>query len=240
MTILEKVKEYTNRHGMVDNYGGDNVSQNALLFTGEMYIILNQLGLLDVVDIKLMRANIDKHKADVGLYHRAPDNFELNAQDDLIGLTALAKEVGWDDITREVIERAETQTRLFSIFGIYNVFNNTNPGQWLPAAWLGRFPFVIAHFYYAAKRRPTLLLRLAFILNLLASLFKTPKPNHHDYWTLTWLMAYTAKGQGFFVDLAIKVFAKQVEKHGGMGHIVGEFFANKEHPIAQTWGSVKL
>jgi hypothetical protein len=41
-------------------------------------------------------------------------------------------------------------------------------------------------------------------------------------------------------DLAIKVFFKQVEKHGGIGKICSDYFANPEHPIAQTWGSVKL
>lgn len=243
--LLYLVKCYTDRFGLIQDKR-NHTSGNGLLYTAEMYIVLNRLGLLADVDKEKIKQVIRSCQQEPGLFNRHPESREQNAQDDMIGLTALAHELGWQDISNEVLvygQRKTFITRLYSFLGIFlrYVYNNNKPGEFSLGAWLGRYPHLVAHFYFAANKQPPMWRKLWWVLVVLLSSKEDLK--HQDAWQLTWLLCCTAKGKSFICDQAIKYFKYRLNKltNGeGIGKINGDYFGNHDHPVAISWSKVEL
>lgn len=243
--LLFLVKAYTDRFGLVQNER-NHTSGNGLLYSAEMYIILNRLGLLDDIDKQKIKQVIRNCQQEPGLFNRHPESREQNAQDDMIGVASLVHELGWKDIAEEILAYGQKKTfitRLYGFIGIFlrYVYNNNNPGVFTLGAWLGRYPHLVAHFYFAANKNPPLWRKLWWALVVFLSARQDIK--HQDAWQLTWLLCHTAKGKSFICDLAIRYFVNKLDEvtdGEGIGRINGEYFGNMNHPIAISWSKVVL
>ena len=90
--------------------------------------------------------------------------------------------------------------------------------------FMGRFPQLIAHWYWGAGIVPNWFLRLAWCISVLAS----TRSKHQDSWVLSWHLVITA--DGWIEKLVGRYFVKKCKKKwpNGIGQILNKYF-NKKH-----------
>lgn len=203
MVIKEYASNYIDRAGLVscrETNGDVPSSDNGILFTAEFMRVLAING-FNNYDSEFMQVVRECIKG--GILYRAPNHTGQDSIDNHIGLCAGLTQVIQNSkssgIVREYVAGAYAKlildygraTKVTGPFGIKfsYVYNNENPGQWNPSAWLGRFPQMIACLQAVAGEKVDWWRRIWANGAALWGAFCTAKTDT-DGKILSWLMLY--------------------------------------------------
>jgi hypothetical protein len=219
--MQKAIVPYEDQNGLVSGKQGTQ-SGNAVMFTAEWILTLGQEFLPDAYDKKefFLKQIDEKYTIVPGLYRRAPlgqpFSSDVNRWDDYIGLARVSLRHAAD-----IVAYGEEHDWYFA------------PGDALfdPAAWFGRSPAIVAHFYWCIGKRPPLWQRLVWALAIATSGWTNPESQ--DAWRLSYLMIQAAS------DLWPEAWAKEIWKWrfkrawpGGMRAVRAKYFDDPSHPLS--------
>jgi hypothetical protein len=199
-------------------------SGNGLLYTAEYVVILRQLGFLKPADLIKYENLCLKCEISPGCYNRSPGDRSQEGPDDYTGVAA-ASPINADRSLRH----GESN------FWIYNnngkgIRDSSGKINW--AAFMGRFPSLLAHMKYGAGRKLGLITWLAWQIAVLGCALSDTADQ--DSWFLTWLLVHTG-GQKSMVNRWIsKLWVGNLRKQfpGGIQEVFEKYFGF-QHPIAK-------
>lgn len=233
--IRKEFSEYRDPYGLIQPYKnpGTGASGNGVLYTAEYIAVLWENKLLNDNDEVEFLDSMWNCEVCPGLIKRSPTNGDQEGPDDYIGITAASWMLsGFTQcIAENILEYGEKNNWVYN-----NVKPGTNEdwdGKFNASAQMGRFPAMICHFYWCAKKTPPMWRQVWWVLALL---WATAQPaKNHDNWILSWFMVQVAKGKNWFCDCAISIFEFQLKRlfPGGMKQLFSEYFQNPEHPISK-------
>lgn len=206
------------KHKIFDNYVDVNrlvapypcnfftrASDNGVMFTAELLILLKLRGELDANTQQYYVENIKKCFLEPGLISRAPNDRGQSPPDDHFALGAMGVILGYHDICKDILS-----------YGLkhFGSFNNENPGKWTSKSFLWRMPQLLACIIAGAGKKVPLILCIYSALVLLFSCRKV-EPNKSDERRLAWLLSKALSNQSLLVRLASKVWFNRLRSHYG-------------------------
>jgi len=225
MTVLSQYDRYKDDWGLVHSkvvktYG---LTGNAIRYTAEAIYVLKIVG----EDPHIFKNPIISCERIPGLLWRHPAHWSDTQQgpDDYIAYAFAAHVLNEPAMAQRVIDYGNETGWVFKNGNLKEV------SRFSP--WLGRFPQLIAHYYFAAKKNPPRYTVAAWLAVILYSAYRTKKSNY-DGWVLAWKLVRTAKGKGMITDWVRRKWIKQFKKAwpGGIGHLLGFAYNDMDHPSA--------
>lgn len=250
MDIIEDYKRYTDKFGLVQPRR-DSTSGNGARYTAEYILALDLESRLDAEKERLTKV-YNSLMAEPGLLMRTPDNgFGYQSIDDTIGaLTASyflrtnyaqdyldygkekpATSIDLTDTDKEATNKVVWWLLSRGKGSVSSVYNNVHPERFHVSSWLGRFPQLLAHANFAARKTPTIWQQTVWIVSVLMSSFSKGQ----DAKVLAWHLIQVAKDQSFVCALVGKFWGWMLKKHypQGIGEVLERYFNNPDHPAAK-------
>lgn len=243
MGYREEFDLYRDPNRLLQPYKNPNASAsgNGLLYTSEMIIVLDKLGLINEQERQDFEFVIQACEVAPGLLRRTPTNTDYEAPDDYFGVIAAATVLD-HPIRQRILEHGEANP--FDCgFGLklYYNFNHRQINEVSPrfTTWLGRMPHFVAHVKYANDVMPTFIQRFVWNYVVLSkAIFGSQKDNNS--WVTPWLMVEVykrTKHQSWFSDKVVALYQESFRDNWiyGIGTLMGEYFVNISHPLSK-WG----
>lgn len=245
MGIREDFKEYIDKDGLVQNNPhppDHNGSGNGLRYTSEYICVLSKHEELNPKDIANFISTIDKCEVtnEPGLYNRSPTHQDQQGPDDLVALASAFSE---NDIMNGyacalLLYGKEWQPIPYNYNNVMPGTLKHRDGRWNVSAMLIRQPQLIAHFHYAAKQKPPLLAKIAWVTTIAFNGFS--KPEDQDGWVLSWHLINAYKNSShrtWWQDKLVTNWYTKFKKQWplGMREVLTYYFGYKGHPLAEYW-----
>jgi hypothetical protein len=249
MGIFEDLKAWTDADGLVAprpcDPNGHSASGNGVLFTSETMVIASIVGALTSPEAGNYLNTMGKCFKIQGLLCRGPFQPDQEAADDYIGLAAGLASIAdgskfpirnaYANIIAAQVLNYGAKNPVKGFFGLpfRYVYNNVNPGQWDPQAWLGRMQNVLVLYSYVLGRKIALWSKIWLSAACLMGAFA--QKTDTDARILSWLSLYVANSlqPSFLTKLTAKIWNWRVKKDypNGMKDIFSLYFT-PAHPIA--------
>jgi hypothetical protein len=223
MGFMSELDAYLDQDGLV-NPGLNVGSNNGVLYTSEAYVIGRLQHLEENSDLlQYVRAVLPCLRR-TGLLSRHPDGGGgQEGPDDYVGLGSMLYFCGFTLSAQQVID-----------YGWKNrgFYNNVDPSDRNWKAFLVRQPQLIALFYWAAGKKPILLLRLYTAVCIAVS----GRKDNPDSWFLAWLLGQVAIRESWICRFAFELFKKRLLKAypNGMQDVAATYF-EPGHPLIKYW-----
>lgn len=211
------------------------------------YFLLAKKGLLtqedqDEFTLQVMRTSIAPGMLEVKTEYQA-------GVLDYVAVTAAACVVDYAIALGLLQYGQNTKVEIDPFLRLKYFYNNLEPGKAFDSvetpgnkprinwkAWLGRYPSIIAHFEFAAWKRPPLWRKIFWAAHLILASYGTEK--HQERNLIAWLMVQTALGKSRICDFAIRIWQKKFQSQypQGIQYLVSNIFESS-HPLAKYWSS---
>lgn len=234
MGLREDFAEYTDKDGLLQPWT-DRSSGNGLLYTSEMFILLVKLGMARQKDYDHYFSILKSCEVVPGLYHRSPDNKDQQGPDDYVGITAAGLLLG-TVVPKWVLDYGRDNDWVWN--NLYPGTLRDRDGGYHMSPWLGRQLSFLCHLFFAAKERPTLLLRLSWAVAVIRAAYR--KREDQDAKILSWLLVETFEACGIqstICTVAAAIFKLGLKRQfpDGISQVLSEYFQNPAHPLVRYW-----
>lgn len=216
---------YRDRFGLIQNNPGGS-SGNGLRYTSEYYILKFRYGLFTKEDQTEFSRIVNSCSIQKGLLCRIPGDPGQQGLDDYVAVSTASM----------IFELFFAED--FKLYGLknWNVYNNPNPGHFSWRAWFGRFPGLLAHFYYSSNDVPSWFKTASWTLSVLFCAL-TAKDSQ-DEWVLSshLIIAYEWSGSRTWIqDQVCHIWRGKFRKQwgiDGMSKLLEKYFGHK-HPLSK-------
>ena len=247
---------YTDKYGLIYSqpvnpppppFIAGPANDNGLLYTAEACVIMQLRNV--PYNRTQIAAGVKAAQVVPGLYNHSPVNHkDTEAQDDYIGLGALAGVCGFHDVARDILNygtggaQASGPAALLLDGGNFTSlsneikqcktvpynYNNIAPGVFSWTTWMGKYPAMITHWKLGAGDRPTPSEFGVWSAELIYS-GKENKPDQ-DHWLQSWLMVLTYEMSQYHstvADFAVDQWWKMLHARypGGIKQTMTDYLA---------------
>ena len=247
----EYIDRYTDKFGFITGSKEKKNSQNGVLFTAELMLLLKQKGWLTKEDKELYSKHVRKCFINEMLY-RAPNRLdEQESVDNHLGL-ALGAMLCDKSLAAQILEWGRTNKVTKKIgpipIKVPYVFNNLEPGKWSDKAWIGRQPQVIGALKLAAGEELDAVQQAACVAAITQSIgTRTAEErqkegdihSNDDYKILGYILLTILDekcGDQKWVKLLKAAWLVRIKKQfSGPNALFEGYFKHKDHPLSFGW-----
>lgn len=216
---------YRDKWGMIQNNPGGS-SRNGLSYSSLYYILKFRYGLLTKEDVLEFCRIVRSCESEPGLLNRSPEDKGQQGLDDYIAVCTASRIMDLNFPEQ------------FKIYGLkhWSIFNNENPGHFTLRAWFGRYPALLAHFYYSADDVPSWFKTSAWFFSIVSSAL-TAKGNQ-DEWVLSshLIISYEwSSARTWPQDWVCRFWRKKFKAQwgdDGMSKLLERYFGHR-HPLSK-------
>lgn len=242
--ILLDLAKFEDKWGLTQPWE-EGSSGNGILYTAHRVLLLSELGLLTQQEKRRASESLNHCEVENGLIRRSPSNPDQEGPDDQFGALTISYFTDGGAFARRWLKYGRTSGPKFLGDRIPFWFSNVSPGEirypahdpkagninW--SAFMLRFPALIAHAKWAAGETPNPFEQLYWA----ASLLKRRPKGDQDGWVMSYHMVAVAGDQNVLTRFCAKIFRRRFFAYypAGMGELLGDYFKNRFHPLAQHW-----
>jgi hypothetical protein len=202
-------------------------SGNGILFSAEERLLRLRLGTWNDILQKALEYQVSSHcERKSGLLMRPPPfSQDQESLDDYIAYASISPNLAGAALRygRRNYFRPKWFGGLLALSYHYSLVGDEQD----VAAWLGRFPAVIAHFQWSADESPWLWRRLWWFISIVLSGSK----NNQDPWILSFVMLETEGGRTWLGVLAGWIYRWRLKRaYGSLANVFSTYLKDENHP----------